>query len=235
MSTFIASAHTDSASTASLVITKPAGTADNDILFALLKRSDLANPTGVPSGWALLGEAETAGFIDFWLYWKLAASEGADYTWSWADVARTGGTIVTYRGGFNTASPIDVTSNTTYQTSDTICRAASMTVAAANSSLFFFGAAHFTVDTLTFTKPSVPTTDWVEDVDTSDTGSRFGRETCNMTWTGSGATGTMDATMSQTRTDKHGFAVALNPAAAGAAVTSYDKSIGRGIGLGIGC
>jgi hypothetical protein len=220
--TFINAAHYDNASSTDCGINKPTNTADNDIMFAFIKRIGTTDPSTVPTGWALLGKGtDVDSDSGYWLYWKLAASEGASYTWSWAAAARTGGTIVTYRDGFNTADPIDVVSNTGYLTSNTTVRAASMTVGATGSPLLFFGGTHNSA-AQTFTKPSVPTTDWVEDVDQdgSTPGSRFIREICSMVWSGSGATGDMDATASVTTTTKHAFAVALNPAsAASAAVT----------------
>jgi hypothetical protein len=211
---FVAAAHYDSSASTSAVVTKPTGTTDNDILFALVKRTDGTDPTTVPTGWASLGKQVAGGNpTTNWLYWKLAASEGANYTWEWAGALRTGVTIATYRDGFDTADPIDVVSNTSYTTSDTTVRAASMAVAAANSAIIFFGSAHQS-STQTFTPPTVTTT-FAEDVDTWDSGSRFAREVASVVWTGSGATGDMDATYSATATDKIAFAVALNPAAAG--------------------
>lgn len=219
---FINAAHYDSSSSTSAVISKPTNTADNDIMFALIKRGVQANPTTTPTGWALLGSADDVDSASRWfLYWKLAASEGASYTWEWAAAGRTGGTITTYRGGFNTASPIDVVSNTGYLTSNTTLRAASMTVGAANSPLIFAGGDHASA-AHTFTKPSVPTTDWVEDVDTGSDQSRFWRTICSMTWASSGATGNIDATISVTNTAKHAFAVALNPAAGSAGFLSKN-------------
>lgn len=214
--TFVNAAHYDNSASVTAVIVKPTGTVDNDIMFAFLKRIVTTDPTGVPPGWALLGK-NSVGDTTHWLYWKLASSEGADYTWTWAGSARTGGTITAYRDGFNTASPIDVVSNTSYIVNDTICRAVSMAVSAANSPLFFFGAVHAS-STVTFTKPSVPTTGWAEDVDTYSAGSRFARGICSMVWTSSGATGDMDATLSAASFDKHAFAVALNPSGGGLSI-----------------
>lgn len=233
MATFIATNVYDNSSSTTIVITKPTGTADDDIMFALLKRVGQVDPTGTPTGWTLEGTGnEATSTSRYWLYRRVAASEGADYTWTWAALARSGGTIATYRGGFNIADPIDVVSNTGYTTSDTILRAASMVVAAANSSLIFLGGGHFSASQ-TYTAPTVPGT-WVEDHDSWNSGSRFAREICSMVWSSSGATGNMDATISATAQAKHAFAVALKPAAGGAAVTSYDRGMGRGLSWGMG-
>ena len=45
--------HFNANGTGPVVLTKPSGVAQNDILFALLQ--NVAAPTGVPSGWALAG------------------------------------------------------------------------------------------------------------------------------------------------------------------------------------
>lgn len=213
---FVASNVYNSSSSVSIVITKPTGTADNDIMFALLKLSggSLADPTTVPTGWTLGAKRTGDANNTYWVYYKVAASEGADYTWTWTLAAtRAGGTLCTYRDGFNTSTPIDVWSNTAYITSDTIGRAASMTVAAANSPLIFFGCMGGSADR-TFGPPTNPTT-FTEDYDGWDTTSRFARCFESVVWTGSGATGNIDSTLSLTTTDKHCFAVALVPSGGG--------------------
>ena len=212
---FINAAHYDSAGSTTAVVNKPTNTADNDIMFALIRRNIIAEPTTVPTGWTLIGNREDATYNqEYWLYWKLAASEGANYTWEWADAARICATIVTYRDGFNTADPIDVVSNTPYVDNNTTVRSATMTVSAANSPLVNF-ANGYGGSEITFTKPSMPTTDWVENIDFGSVDSRCWREICSMVWTGSGATGDIDATASLSLDAKHGFAVGLNPAAGG--------------------
>jgi hypothetical protein len=198
-------------------VNKPSGTAEGDILFAIV----CAYATGitidsVPSGWNWL-ESNGSGTSDrYWLYYKIAgASEPSSYTWSLTATAKVRIVCSCYTAGdFNPSDPIDVVSNTDYRTNDSIVRAASMNVASTNSPLVFFASVCSTA-TKTLTKPSVPTTDWVEDDDAGSTDSDFWNEICSMIWTGSGATGTMDATCSASLTTKHAFVVALNPAGGG--------------------
>jgi hypothetical protein len=215
---FVAAANTDNAGTTSITITKPTGTADNDILFAFLKYNNNEDLTSVPSGWAQLGTRRysSGAIFSTVLYWKLAASEGADYTFSRASSSRMGGTIVTYRDGFATGGPIDVVSDTAYFTSDTTVRAASMSVTAANSPLLYFGVFN-TSTTQSFSPPSVPTA-FAEDVDFFSSDSRSARTVASVVWAGSGATGNMDATASATQVDKHAYAVALNPFTGGGGI-----------------
>jgi len=213
---FVASADADSSSTSSLLCNVPTGTADNDILFMVIKRVGSTGPnSGITGVWTLAGTTNITSGNTVWLYWRLAASEPASYTIGWAAAARTGITIAGYRGGFNTASPIDVVSNTGYETSNTTVRAATMSVAAANSTIVFVGCVNQS-SSVTFTAPTVPAT-FTEDSDSYSAASRFARTFASLVWTGSGATGSMDGTSSSTTTDKHAFAVALNPASAAAA------------------
>lgn len=215
---FIAAAHFDSGSASTATINKPTGTVDNDIMFAILKRIDNTDPTTVPSGWTVLATNLVGGGNSLWMYYRVAASEGASYDWVWAVAGRCGGSIYTYRSGFNTANPVDVVSNTAYTTSNTTVRAASMTVSAANSTLVFFGAFHSASAGSFTVTPTVPTT-FTKDSDTDDLNSRFGRSAMSVVWSSSGTTGDMDATIDLTLADKHAFAVALNPAAGGGGPT----------------
>jgi hypothetical protein len=210
---FVAAAHYDALSSASVVVPVPTGTAANDLMLCFLKNNP-DGPNSVPSGWAELGSL-TSLSRNWAFYWKLATgSEPADYTWGYAVAGRAAATMVSYRGGFDTADPIDVVSNTAYATSDTILRAASMSVAAINSAIIFAGG-YITTTAQSATPPTNPGT-FVEDVDFwLNADSRCVREFASLTWSGSGATGNMDATMTITTIDKHAFAVALNPAAGG--------------------
>lgn len=218
---FVATAHIDNISSAGVTIAVPTGTANNDIMFALIKRTTNTAPSAPASGWS--GPYTATATNAFWLYYRVASSEPADYTWTWAGAERNGGTIVTFRDGFNTSTPIDVVSNTGYVTSDTTARAASMTVSAANSVVLYFGYVHSSA-AVTFTAPASPGT-FTEHVDYHDGGGRFARTVGSQVWSGSGATGDMDITLSATVTDKHAFAVALQPAAAGAETFGFRRRL----------
>lgn len=218
---FVASARSDDSFGPGVACNKPTGTVDNDIMLAIVSSYD-AYANTIPTGWTKIAELIPSGTsMRARLYWKLAASEGASYTWGYSPSQTNSVVIATFRGGFNTTSPIDVVSATSYTTSDTTCRAAAMTVAAANSPLIFMASV---AAAATFTKPSVPTTDWVENYDGA--GSDFANEVCSMTWTGSGSTGNMDATLSASKTVKQAFAVALVPIVSGPAnLKSYNTNL----------
>jgi len=208
-----------------ITVSKPTGTVNGDILFCWIGwYGDGITIDSVPSGWTLLGE-NVANTDKFALYYKIAADEGASWDWSFSAGGRVRAVCSCYTGGdFNSADPIDVVSNTEYRETNNQCIAASMNVATANSPLVFWGGV-FSGTSKTFTKPSVPTTDWVEDDDAGNTTSRFWTEVCSMIWSGSGATGDMIATISASTLNKHAFAVALKPAAV---------AVGRSYGFIIG-
>lgn len=206
----------DVVSDTTITVDKPTGTAENDIMFAVVKRLTANSWSTVPTGWTLLAsDDDTASTTSHDLYYRVAgASEGASYQWVQSGASRCGGSIYAFRSDFNTSNPIDVYSNTSYETSDTIVRGATMTTSATNEALIFFALSHAS-SAQTFTQATVPTT-FSEHQDTGSANSRFWRSAASVVWSSSGATGTMDAAVSATNTSKHGFVVALNPAAAGA-------------------
>ena len=196
-----------------ITVTKPTGTVDGDILFCWLGfyKTSAMTVGSVPSGWQLLGEYLTNS-DKYALYYKVASGEPASWVWSFSTTGKVRAVCSCYTGGdFNASNPINVVSNTPYRTSGTPCIATTMNVANANSPLIFWGGVYSTT-VRTFTKPSIPTTGWVEDDDAGSTTPDFSTEVCSMIWAGSGATGDMSATISTSLATKHAFAVALNPA-----------------------
>ena len=193
---------------------KPSGTIEGDILFCFFMtyKTSAVSVDSVPEGWNLIAERTVSTYYHFWLYYKVAgASEPSSYTWSLNTTAKLHAVMSCYTGGdFDPADPIDNYSDVQYTTSDVYLRAASLNVAKANSPLFFTGGVYHT-SSRKFTKPSVPTSDWVEDDDSGSTTPDWWSTACSMIWGGSGATGNIDATISSADAQKHAFAVALNP------------------------
>lgn len=205
---YINTATYDSWNTDSIVINKPTNTADWDIMFAVIISWGY-NVASVPSWWNLIWNSYNNCYYK--LYYKIASSEWANYTrWlaAWWEAAWW--RIFTYRWWFDTADAIDVVSDTVYSTSDTTCRAASMIVSAINSPLLYLWCRNGWWTT-SFTKPSVPTTDWTENYDNYNPTSNNGYTACSMTWTSNWATWNIDWTMNLSTNGKHAFAVALNP------------------------
>jgi len=97
----------------SVTVNKPSGTIDDDFMFAIVisaRGSDADGSTisSAPPGWT-----EEHNYINtaasgqqVYIYWKIASSEGASYTWTWTDSdCSSVGQIMTYRG-VDTSSPI---------------------------------------------------------------------------------------------------------------------------------
>lgn len=207
----------------SVTCTKPTGTADNDIMLAVTKQANTVSTE--PSGWTLLAsDADVGTGATFRLYRKIAASEGADYTWTWSTTGRAACSIFTFRDDFNTADPEDVVSNTSYETNNTTVRAAAVTAAAVNSPLVYIAYVNSSVGG-TFTAPSAPCT-FTEHFDSGNGDSRMYRTAASCVWTGSGSTGDVDGTIGTSSETKHAFLVVLNPAAAAG-------STPRGLLLGV--
>ena len=99
----------------SAVMTKPTGTAENDILIAdLYVETDGA--ITLPSGWAQLDMAEcnTSGSaFRHYMFWKRAgASEGSSYTFSWTGGVWRDWAIRSYQGALTTGNPFSFSANT---------------------------------------------------------------------------------------------------------------------------
>ena len=185
-------------------------------MFLAIYVSSPPTVDSVPSGWTLVATNTTTN-SRWYLYYKIASGEGTSYTWSLTASARYYALNIAYSSGdFDVQSISDITaiSNTLYGTGNANVRAASMNVPAVNSPLVYFGAIYNTT-VRTFTKPILPTTDWVEDADQGHTIPDLSLTIGSMIWTGSGATGDMDITCSASITTyKHAFAVALKPVVA---------------------
>lgn len=203
----VADAYAETATSTQAVISKPSGTTQNDIMFAILQRGDVNNPTTVPSGWTAIG---TNNATRFWgLYYKVAgSSEPTSYTWEWTANSRSRGVIVTYRGGFNTSSPIAASSNTPYTAADYLTQAASVTVSTSEQVLLMFSSVYQTV-AVSYTKPTTQGNTWVEDYDAG--GVNLWQGIFRNNWVGTGASGTASATLSPQPAQKHSFMVALAP------------------------
>lgn len=82
-----------------VTVSVPAGTQDGDYMVALVTAND---GTGItpPVGWTLVREDlfTTTSGVAMWVYERVAASEPADYTWSWDASHWHFVAIVTWRG-----------------------------------------------------------------------------------------------------------------------------------------
>jgi hypothetical protein len=88
--TFRADTEVVPATATDITFTKPAGTADGDLLVACISFTGVPAVTP-PAGWNLiLTTLLTASANHMLTYWKIASGEGANYTFSHASATRTG-------------------------------------------------------------------------------------------------------------------------------------------------
>lgn len=171
--------------TASLVVTKPSGTADGDLLFfALALASDTYTPTP-PGGWTEFYNNAANG-QRLILYYKLASSEGASYTWGFSPTAILSCDMLAIQN-IAQSSPLDVHSEAAIS-SDTNFAATSVTTTAAND--FLIGV-YVSTGSRTFTPPSGMT-------ERADHGGGPSIEVTTELVAASGATGTRTAVASAT-------------------------------------
>jgi hypothetical protein len=200
---FVASTNTTDASTTSAVGDTPTGTTENDLMLALITRYDDEEPATPDADWTRLAYYDVAANFKAELYYRLASgSEPADHTWTYSKTVKTKVVICTYRGGFDTADIFDAYSNTTYTTSDTTVRAATVSATATDSALLVIGGFYIGNTDTTATMPSVPNSSWDEDFDSYNFTSDMGAFFYSQTWSSSGATGSMDVTVSNTTADE---------------------------------
>lgn len=127
----------------SVTVAKPSGTVDGDHLIAFISAAGAPSITP-PAGWTLITSVASGSSVTLWAYRKLAASEGANWTWTLGSSLRNWGWVgastgvdpddpvyePTFGGGQGGESDTTLESNTTLITG-TGARPASMVVSAA--------------------------------------------------------------------------------------------------------
>lgn len=100
------------ATSTTLTINKPSGTADNDILIALVYLEAPKTVTA-PSGWATVHtKIAVAADHDHHVYWKRASSEGASWQWSWSGGTWRLGFVAAFSGCITSGDPFSVAAST---------------------------------------------------------------------------------------------------------------------------
>lgn len=85
---------------------RPTGTTDGDLLLAALFVSQGATISAVPSGWTLIREDTSGTSARTALYWKIASSEPATWTWTISTSANAGVHVLRL-DGHDPISPIN--------------------------------------------------------------------------------------------------------------------------------
>ncbi|MDH3498808.1 MAG: Ig-like domain-containing protein, partial [Acidimicrobiia bacterium] len=210
--------------TTQITLTKPAGTAVDDLLVAqiMIDIDDVVFTP--PAGWNLIREDDYIGnSVAQVLFYRVAtASEPADYTFTFDKSEDNVGSIAVF-SGVDTANPIDAHGGQMALSGNPI--APSITTTVANTLLVGF----FGVDEIvTFTPPTGMTELW-----DYNTGTKPSISAADETFAGPGATGTRTATPSATQKSIAQL-IALTPAPpwetiVNATGDSSDASVGDGV------
>lgn len=127
---FVSSSANAGAST-SLIVTAPAGIQDDDILIAYAHNYNAARKTITPpTGFTEAVFHGTTSSQMAYLWWKRAASESGNYTFTTEATTAFSAHILVFRGCATVGSPVDAISESAYIVSNTTVRAASMTTTA---------------------------------------------------------------------------------------------------------
>ncbi|KPK38533.1 MAG: hypothetical protein AMJ69_08220, partial [Gammaproteobacteria bacterium SG8_47] len=134
---FVAAASA-AATSGNLIISKPTGTAQDDVMIASFSiRSNSATITP-PSGWSLvrrINQTSVGTYSSLAVYIKVAgASEPSSYTWTLASYTYVAAGIATF-SGVDTASPIDVENGAATSTTTRNPATPSVTTTVANAML----------------------------------------------------------------------------------------------------
>ena len=107
--TFVNEAHAQSYYTGTVTVTKPTGTANDDLLIAVVGGTRSGS---TPAGWSPLSSVATpaAGSLGtVYVYYKIAASEGANYTFPHSGTAFDAWASISAYRGVDTSTPVDTT------------------------------------------------------------------------------------------------------------------------------
>ncbi len=92
----------------SLTIAKPGAVVNNDVLIAAISYiGGTTNSLTAPPGWTLVRRIDNGTDVGLAIYRKIAANEGASYTWTLSLSESVSGGIQAY-AGVDTTTPIDV-------------------------------------------------------------------------------------------------------------------------------
>src|SRR2546425_2337450 len=98
-----------------LTISKPAGVVDGDVMIANIAAVTTTGTVQAPAGWTLIRRTTSdtaidpsgsAGYLEQDIYYRVAAGEGASYTWTLTASGSMAGGIAAY-SGVDTTNPVD--------------------------------------------------------------------------------------------------------------------------------
>jgi hypothetical protein len=195
-----------------LVINVPAGTADGDVMVAMVL-TGTGTTAATQASWTTL-DSQTTGPTARSFY-RIASSEPASYTFTVVDAQTSTGAIVTYSGSHAT-TPINQHAAYNRLTSTTSISATTVTPSVDNCMIVFLGGAGAAAS-------ATPPSGYTERADISQGGITV--EAAELLQTTAAATGTVTATASAS-TNTQGTVVAIAPPTA--ATGSYQPGFGFG-------
>lgn len=181
---YIATASVKNASSGSSIISVPTGTSNGHVMVAFVVVNNTTTTT-TPSGWTLIDtQVNGVGFTGRTsMYYRVANSEPANYTFTHSSTQRNAGWIATF-SGVDTSTVTDGSSKAT----GNACQAPSITTTTSNTMLIY-GVNNDNTFACTFTPP----TGMTEFIDTGGAGGVYG---AYQAIASTGATGTRTATPS---------------------------------------
>ena len=195
--------------TATVTIAVPTGTADNDVMVAIVQRGGGVSEPDVPTGWTSIDYESTGPSTR--KYWKVASSEPASYDFTSSGI-NIAGVISTYRG-VDTTSPINANVYWNRLTGGSNITANTLTPSVDNCMIVFLGGVGGSTGTVT--KP----TGW------NAREEQVGNQVicvADLLQTTAAATGSVTATTSLTANTQAAM-VALTPAAVTSAIKTIDS------------
>ena len=201
---------------ATLTITKPTGTAANDVLIASIAVTPSTATITPPSGWTLVRRTDNAGPTSNSLavYSKVAGgSEPASYAWTLSGSSFTTGGVQAFTG-INTTTPIDVENGQT-TASATTHATPSITTSTANSIIV---TSHAFASGATWTPPS-GMTEGFDKANANNNATGMAVEGNWLLQAVAGATGVKTATASSNADAGNTHILALKPAGVNLTIT----------------
>jgi len=210
---------------ANIVVNKPAGTVDNDVLIASISArisgGGLTVST-VPTGWTLVATGiQTVAFalIQSWIYRKVASGEGASWTWVLSGTPTGGiGAAAAFSSG-NTTTPVAAISGAESSGGTTVTTP-SVTTTEDNQLILGIAVSNWAQHTWTAPTGTPTTTERLD----SQSGSGAHETTVEFFTYTAGATGPTTAraaTVSGDNDDGIGWQIALKNAASGSTIPIF--------------
>ena len=195
-------------------VNKPANTAEEDFMMALLASTIGSDTNGstmfsAPSGWTNEHDytQNAASGQHIYVYWKVAgASEPSNYNWTWTDSCGWVAQITTFRG-VDTTSPIHV-EGAVNQESSSSPMSPSVTTIVDNAMVWLYDICDAVVVPAAGGAPSGTT--WIDQTEVASPGNGIGISTAYFVQASAGATGNRNWTLDESD-ENSGQQYALKP------------------------